>query len=85
MNLDLDLQLASANTDNLPSLKDFSEWISPALPHNGTIYELTVRIVDEEESQTLNHQVGLLNCWRILQYHQGILQRQFAQRECRMN
>jgi len=56
MNLDLDLQLASANTDNLPSLEDFNEWISPALPNNGTVYELTVRVVDEEESQNLNHQ-----------------------------
>jgi probable rRNA maturation factor len=56
MNLDLDLQLASADIDNLPNAEDFSQWISPALPSNGTVYELTVRVVDEEESQSLNHQ-----------------------------
>lgn len=55
-NLDLDLQLASENTDNLPSEQDFANWIAPALPQNGTVFELTVRIVDEEESQQLNHQ-----------------------------
>lgn len=56
INLDLDLQLASVDTDNLPSEQDFNQWITLALPQNGTVYELTVRIVDEEESQSLNHQ-----------------------------
>ena len=55
-NLDLDLQLASHNTQDLPSEADFIQWIQPALPQNDTCYELTVRIVDEEESQHLNHQ-----------------------------
>ncbi|EAQ67026.1 hypothetical protein MED121_13900 [Marinomonas sp. MED121] len=55
-NLDLDLQLASQDTKGLPSEADFMQWIQPALPQNDTCFELTVRIVDEEESQNLNHQ-----------------------------
>ena len=55
-NLDLDLQIACTRSDNLPNEQAFINWISPALPKNGTVYELTVRIVDEEESQTLNNQ-----------------------------
>lgn len=56
MNLDLDLQIACSDTEKLPSEEAFLSWISPALPQNGTTYELTVRIVDEEESQTLNRE-----------------------------
>ena len=56
MTLDLDLQLACSDTNTLPSEQDFNVWIQPALPQSGDFFEMTVRIVDEEESQSLNHQ-----------------------------
>ena len=55
-NLDLDLQLACELTNNLPSKEAFQRWIQPALPKSGSFFEMTVRIVDEAESQELNHQ-----------------------------
>lgn len=52
----LDLQLACQNTESLPDHSLFVEWISQALPESNTEYEVTVRIVDEQESQMLNKQ-----------------------------
>ena len=56
LNLDLDLQIACENTANLPSAEQFEAWIRPALPESDHVFEMTVRIVDEDESQNLNHQ-----------------------------
>jgi len=52
--LELDLQIATQNTDNLPSLEDFSRWVTAALPTIGDEFEVTIRLVDEAESQSLN-------------------------------
>ena len=52
----LDLQLACQEKDALPSEALFSDWLTQALPDNNDEYEVTVRIVDEAESQALNHQ-----------------------------
>lgn len=52
--LELDLQIATLATDNLPSFEDFSRWIKVALPTIGDEFEVTVRLVDEEESLALN-------------------------------
>jgi probable rRNA maturation factor len=56
--LQLDVQLAVENENNLPTEEQFSLWATAALV-NRTEYEepeMTIRIVDEEESQELNHE-----------------------------
>ena len=55
MSIELDLQIACDN-DNLPNEKDFQLWVNTALSSYNKAFELTVRIVTNEESQTLNHQ-----------------------------
>lgn len=54
-NLELDLQIATQDTESLPSYDDFALWASSALPDTDENYEVTIRVVDEEESQSLNH------------------------------
>jgi probable rRNA maturation factor len=53
MSLILDLQIASEASD-LPSEADFIRWASAALPGDAAETEITVRVVDESESQELN-------------------------------
>lgn len=53
-NVIVDLQIVSKNTENLPSLEDFQHWATLAVRALQVEPEITVRIVDEEESQTLN-------------------------------
>ncbi|MPY22816.1 rRNA maturation RNase YbeY [Shewanella psychropiezotolerans] len=53
LELDLDLQVAIEN-ESLPSQTDFELWVRIALRDTMTQAELTIRIVDEAESQTLN-------------------------------
>lgn len=55
MSIDLDLQLASdANT--IPDEAQFLLWVSAALSDRTTDSEITIRVVDETESQTLNRE-----------------------------
>ncbi|RDL43908.1 rRNA maturation RNase YbeY [Marinomonas piezotolerans] len=54
-NLDLDLQLACALQTELPSETQFHAWCVAALPKDCE-FEMTIRIVDEAESQALNHE-----------------------------
>lgn len=51
----VDLQIA-CNQNNLPSSTEFQTWVDTALSHVQSNYELTIRLVDETESQQLNHQ-----------------------------
>ncbi|WP_017446156.1 rRNA maturation RNase YbeY [Gayadomonas joobiniege] len=51
--VDLDLQIAT-QTDQLPSEEEFRLWASRALAEQGHS-ELSIRIVDANESQQLNH------------------------------
>ena len=57
--LELDLQIA-CETPHLPSAADFERWVNAALegagyrPPQGLPTEITLRVVDSEESQTLN-------------------------------
>lgn len=51
----LDYQLCS-EAPNVPSEQQCSEWLEQFLPEFQQDAELTVRIVDELESQELNHQ-----------------------------
>lgn len=53
MSIILDLQLAST-ADNLPSEQQIQQWLEAAILPFQTEAEVTVRIVDEAESQQLN-------------------------------
>ncbi|MGL5947883.1 MAG: rRNA maturation RNase YbeY [Aeromonas sp.] len=55
MSVILDLQLASAETAGLPSLEQFQHWVDTCVLDFQTEAELTIRVVDEAESQSLNH------------------------------
>ena len=50
----LDLQLAS-NATNLPTETEIQQWLDAAILPFQLDAEVTVRIVDNEESQQLNH------------------------------
>ncbi len=54
MSIELDLQLAVEEVDNLPSREDVLHWLSQTITQFQTQAEVTVRIVDEQESQQLN-------------------------------
>ncbi|MFQ3186368.1 rRNA maturation RNase YbeY [Marinomonas primoryensis] len=54
--LELDLQIATEATQRLPSEANFRLWVEKALPTLGEEFEVTIRIVDEEESHALNHE-----------------------------
>lgn len=54
--LELDLQIATEDTANLPNEADFKRWVEKALPDSDEEFEVTIRIVDEEESHALNHE-----------------------------
>src|SRR6186713_2192108 len=53
--IDLELQIAS-KAKTLPHPSQFREWVSVCLWQRVDTAELTIRIVDEEESASLNHQ-----------------------------
>lgn len=55
MAIELDLQIACA-TESLPSQDDFQRWVDIALLPYNKPFELTIRIVEQEESQSLNAQ-----------------------------
>ncbi|WP_439236213.1 rRNA maturation RNase YbeY [Lonepinella koalarum] len=50
----LDLQIASENQDNLPTLAQFIQWATCAVRAESLEPEMTIRIVDEAESHELN-------------------------------
>jgi probable rRNA maturation factor len=54
MSVILDLQLASANTDGLPAEADFQRWLDTTVLEFQEEAEVTIRIVDEAESNELN-------------------------------
>jgi probable rRNA maturation factor len=60
MELYVDLQVASEEQQSLPELIQLESWVTAAITAVSTplpeMSELTVRIVDAEESQALNHQ-----------------------------
>ena len=55
MSITLDLQVACKNSD-LPSLQTFQLWVDTALAAYNKPFELTIRLVESEESQALNNQ-----------------------------
>ena len=54
MSVILDLQLTCADTANLPSEADFQRWLDAAVLPFQEEAEVTVRLVDEAESNQLN-------------------------------
>ena len=55
MAIELDLQIACKN-EQLPKFADFQRWVDSALCQYNKPFELTIRLVDVEESQQLNFQ-----------------------------
>ncbi|KFZ36420.1 endoribonuclease YbeY [Shewanella mangrovi] len=55
LELDLDLQIAT-EADNLPQQADFERWATLAIGNAMPVAEMTIRLVDEAESQQLNHE-----------------------------
>ncbi|MEZ8286132.1 rRNA maturation RNase YbeY [Vibrio splendidus] len=55
MSIELDLQLAVENEQGLPTEQDIQLWLDKTIPQFQENAELTVRIVDTEESHQLNH------------------------------
>ncbi|EAP91922.1 rRNA maturation RNase YbeY [Vibrio splendidus] len=55
MSIELDLQIAVENEQGLPTEQDIQLWLDKTIPQFQENAELTVRIVDTEESHQLNH------------------------------
>ena len=53
-NVIIDLQVASENTENLPTIEQFTYWATQAVRAENLEPEVTIRIVDEAESHHLN-------------------------------
>lgn len=51
----LDLQLACASSEGLPSEEQFHHWLAAAVTPFQAVSEVTIRLVDEAESHELNH------------------------------
>lgn len=52
----LDLQVATNNTDGMPSETQFQQWLDAAVTPFQPDAEVTIRLVDEKESHGLNHE-----------------------------
>lgn len=55
MPIELDVQIAT-KASIIPSNKQFQQWVDTALTNTSKDFELTIRVVDIEESQQLNFQ-----------------------------
>ncbi|MCX8649028.1 rRNA maturation RNase YbeY [Gilliamella sp. B2776] len=51
----LDMQIATDENQNLPTEEQIMQWLNVILPQFMDNAEITIRIVDEQESQQLNH------------------------------
>ncbi|USD64652.1 rRNA maturation RNase YbeY [Vibrio sp. SCSIO 43136] len=56
MSIELDLQIAVEDPSTLPSEADFNKWLSTTVSQFQPQAEVTIRLVDEEESHQLNHE-----------------------------
>ncbi len=56
MTIELDLQFAVESNEGLPTEQDFQTWLDKTIIPFQQDAELTIRIVDEEESHQLNHE-----------------------------
>ena len=56
MSIELDLQFAVESEEGLPTEQDFQTWLEKTIIPFQKDAELTVRLVDEQESHQLNHE-----------------------------
>ncbi|KHA59993.1 metal-binding heat shock protein [Vibrio variabilis] len=56
MTIELDLQFAVESNEGLPTEQDFQTWLDKTIIPFQQDAELTIRIVNEEESHQLNHE-----------------------------
>ncbi|NOH81361.1 rRNA maturation RNase YbeY [Vibrio sp. RE86] len=56
MSIELDLQFAVESEEGLPTEQDFQTWLDKTIIPFQKDAELTVRLVDEQESHQLNHE-----------------------------
>lgn len=56
MSIELDLQLAVESEQGLPTFNDFSQWLNKAVTPFQIQAEVTIRVVDVQESQQLNRE-----------------------------
>ncbi|WP_375753108.1 rRNA maturation RNase YbeY [Vibrio sp. HN007] len=54
MSIELDLQIAVESADGLPAEADFQRWLQTTVTQFQPEAEVTIRLVDEEESHQLN-------------------------------
>jgi len=54
--LELDLQIALQRSDGVPAQADLEQWVSTALEGKSKQAQLTIRLVERDESAALNHQ-----------------------------
>lgn len=54
MSIELDLQIASQSSEGLPSESDFQLWLTSTVSLFQPQAEVTIRVVDQSESQQLN-------------------------------
>ncbi len=54
--IELDLQMAGTNAEFVPSLAQWRTWLSVISPLLSQPTEMTIRVVDHEESKLLNYQ-----------------------------
>lgn len=52
----LDLQYATENQEGMPGEAEFQQWLDAAITPFQPDAEVTIRLVDEEESHALNHE-----------------------------
>ncbi|MFZ7108832.1 rRNA maturation RNase YbeY [Avibacterium avium] len=50
----VDLQIAAENSENLPTEQQFQQWATAAVQAENLQPEITIRVVDEAEIQSLN-------------------------------
>ena len=55
MNISIDIQMA-CSSEGVPDVGSMRRWVSAAIRNERDIAELSVRIVDEQESAALNQQ-----------------------------
>lgn len=54
--IELDIQRACNESDTIPNDEQFQHWVDTTLNRYNQPFELTIRVVDAAESQTLNNQ-----------------------------
>ncbi len=54
MSIDIDIQIVTESQDNLPKDAQLTQWATEAIQRFQPVAEMTIRIVEKQESQQLN-------------------------------